>query len=90
MDAAGVDVRVALRDDHHVIRLRDVAGMRTLEIPVTRSFDAEVTTFCCSLALCGELPECGERGARLAREWPELARLAWACQTTASTADPSA
>ena len=68
MDAAGVEVRVALHDGAHRVRLVDVRGGRSLDLPVTRGFDAEVLIACCSLALCPQAP--------LARRWPELVALA--------------
>lgn len=69
MDAAGVEVRVALTaDERHVIRLLDVHGCRSLDLPVARGFDAAALVACCSLALCPEGP--------IARAWPELVALA--------------
>ncbi len=69
MDAAGVEVRVVLaEDDEHVVRLLDFHGVRSLDLPVERGFDAAALIACCSLALCPESP--------LARRWPELVALA--------------
>jgi len=76
MDAAGIDVRVALSDGRHVIRLVDHRGLRSLGVPVTRGFDREIGVLCCSLALCEDLPGLAGRGRDLARQWPELAALA--------------
>ncbi len=69
MDAAGVEVHV-LADERsgHRIRLMDFHRVRSLELPVTRGFDAEVVIACCSLAICPEMD--------LARQWPELVALA--------------
>ncbi len=69
MDAAGVEVRVVLtEDERHVVRLVDFSGLRSLELPAERGFDAAALIVCCSVALCRESP--------LGRRWPELAALA--------------
>lgn len=69
MDTAGVEVRVVLSDDErHVVQLVDFGGLRSLDLPVNRGFDAAALVACCSLALCHESPR--------AREWPELVALA--------------
>ena len=76
MEAAGIDVRVALEGAWHVIRLVDHHGIRSLDVPVRRGFDREVAVLCWSLALCADVPGCAGPGVALAREWPELAALA--------------
>ncbi len=69
MDVAGVEVRIVLtEEDAHVVRLVDFHGLRWLELPVERGFDATALIACCSLALCPE--------SALARRWPELVALA--------------
>ena len=69
MDAAGIEVGVVLtEDEEHVIRLVDFHGCRSLDVAVTRRFDAAVIVAVCSLALCPESPP--------ARVWPELVALA--------------
>ncbi len=69
MDAAGVEVRVALTDDgRHVIRLVDVHGLRSLDLQADRGFDTAALVACCSLGLCPDGP--------VARLWPELLALA--------------
>ena len=69
MDAARVEVRVVLiEDERHVVQLIDFGGLRTLDLPVERGFDAAALIACCSVALCRESP--------LGRRWPELAALA--------------
>lgn len=78
MDAAGVEVRVALQDGAHRVRLVDVRGGRSLELAVTRGFDATALVACCSLALCPQAP--------LARRWPELVALARASVDPADVA----
>jgi hypothetical protein len=69
MDPAGVEVSVAAPEDYgHVVGLRELHGLRSLELPVERGFDATALRACCSLALCP--------GSPLAREWPEFVALA--------------
>jgi len=75
MDAAGVDVGVALTAGRHVIRLVDRHRARSLDVPVRRGFDREVAVLCCSLALCADVPGIVGPGNELARQWPELAGL---------------
>jgi hypothetical protein len=75
MERDGIEVRVALDGERHVIRLVDHLGLRSLDVPVRLGFDREVGVLCCSLALC-ELPGVGGRGRDVARRWPELAALA--------------
>ena len=75
MDAAGVEVGVVLTEaDRHVVRLLDFHGLRSLDLPVERGFDATALIACCSLALCP--------GSPLARRWPELVALARATAPT--------
>lgn len=77
MDAAGVEVRLKLRDDgRHVLELHDFHGMRSLTHVVVRSFDATAAAICCSLALCADCPGTVGEGPKLAATWPELADLA--------------
>ena len=69
MDAASVEVRVVLtEDERHLVQLVDFGGLRALDLPVDRGFDAAAIVACCSLALCRESPR--------ARDWPELVALA--------------
>ncbi len=69
MDAAGIEVSVVLtEDERHVVRLLDFYGLRSLDLPVERGFDATALVACCSLALCPESP--------LGLRWPELVALA--------------
>jgi hypothetical protein len=76
MERDGIEVRVALNRERHVIRLVDHHGLRSLDVPVRLGFDREVGVLCCSLALCEDLPGGGGRGRDVARRWPELAALA--------------
>ena len=69
MDAAGVEVRVVLTEgERHVVQLVDFSGLRSLDLPADRGFDAAALIACCSVALCRESP--------LGRRWPELVALA--------------
>jgi hypothetical protein len=76
MDAAGVEVRVAVEGGRPLIRLVDHHGVRSLDVPVSRGFDRQVAAICCSLALCADVPGFAGPGVALARRWPELAALA--------------
>ena len=77
MDAAGVEVRVALREDgRHILELHDFHRARSLTHVVVRSFDATAAAICCSLALCADCKGTVGDGPVLAARWPELAELA--------------
>jgi hypothetical protein len=76
MDGAGVELRVRLERECHAIQLVDFPRCRSITVPVMHGFDAAVTALCCSLALAADVAGIVGEGPRLAREWPELVRLA--------------